>query len=218
MINMDNVLSLPVVGQFDPRIQEDKGQPIWQVKPGVAGAQPFIKYTGVNISTMSFEFLAIGTTVLDPYPLLAWMRLNELAANDEALGHPPRIAFAHGPMVAEGFITSLPEAPFEYWGGDNAIRSRIVRQIGPVRITITRLPKDPMEISLKTSYVPYTEDVEFEDVCKSQYGDARLCQTLAIYNQGVLLGSRLELPRRKSGLVSNVTPIAPYQGDPIPGL
>jgi hypothetical protein len=197
---------------------ESKGAPMWQRKPGILGAMAWLKFVGQDLSTVSFEFIGIATTILDAYPLAAWERLNELAAFDSSLGRPPMVLFTHGPMIVEGFITEIPEAPFEYWGGNNQIRSRIVRQIGPVRITITRVPKESTEISLTTNYVTKTEETRFEDLALLQYGDARYGQMLAVYNQGVKNEGKIEIPRKKSGLVPKTPLIAPYLDDSIEGL
>jgi hypothetical protein len=218
LVNLDNPISLPVLGQFDPKLEEDRGKPIWQKKPGILGGLAWIKYVGEEIGSVSFEFMAIGTTILDPFPLAAWLRLNELKSIDTTLGRPPRVLFTHGLMVVEGFITNIPDAPMEYWGGDNFIRSRIIRQIGPVRITITRIPKETTEISILTNFIPRNEETKFEELSLSQYGDARYAQTLAIYNQGVKDGQTLEIPRKSSGYVSKVTPVAPALGESIEGL
>lgn len=214
----DSPLSLPVMGQFDPKIQIGDGSPIWQTKPGIMGAKPWIKYIGKNIGTMSFEFVAIATTVVDPFPVAAWRRLNELAEIDETLGRPHRVYFVHGPVVVEGYITGIPsEIPIEYWDG-NLVSARIVRQIGPVRINITRIPKDLTEISLSTNYVTRTEDTLYEELARAQYNDARYGQSLAIHNQGVAVNETIEVPRLKSGLVSKVPPLAPQLEDAIEGL
>jgi hypothetical protein len=218
LVNLDNPISLPVLGQFDPKLEEDRGKPICQKKPGILGGLAWIKYVGEEIGSVSFEFMAIGTTILDPFPLAAWLRLNELKSIDTTLGRPPRVLFTHGLMVVEGFITNIPDAPMEYWGGDNFIRSRIIRQIGPVRITITRIPKETTEISILTNFIPRNEETKFEELSLSQYGDARYAQTLAIYNQGVKDGQTLEIPRKSSGYVSKVTPVAPALGESIEGL
>lgn len=218
LINADNPLSLPVMGQFDPKIQENRGPPIWQKRPGIAGAPPWLKYTGENVSELTFEFFALSVNSLDLYPLLAWNRLNELAKVDETVGHPPRVIFNHGPMIAEGFITGIPSCPIEYWGGANVIRSRLIRQVGPVRITITRIPKDPTEVSVFTNFIPNTEHTTFESLARLQYGDARFAQSLAFWNQGQSIGEELELPRKASGVITQSAPVAPYLGEPIEGL
>lgn len=218
MIDADNPLSLPVLGQFDPKVQDNPGKPMWQKKPGIAGGLGWLKHVGRGLGDITFEFLAISTSVLDFYPLVAWERLQSLATTDESLGRPPRVVFTHGPLIVEGFITELPPAPMEYWGGNNFITSRLIRQVGPIRITITKIPKETTEISLTTNFVTRTEETRFESLSQMQYGDARYTQTLAIYNQGVKVEETLELPRRKSGFVSKVTPIAPYLDEAIEGL
>lgn len=218
LINYDNPISIPVLGQFDPKLEEDRGKPIWQQRPGILGGLPWMKFIGTELGGVTVEFMAIGTTILDPFPLAMWVRLNELSKSDDTLGRPPRVLFTHGLMVVEGFITDIPPAPMEYWGGDDFIRSRVIRQIGPVRFKITRIPKETAEVSLFTNYVSYDEETLFEDLALAQYGDARYAPTLAMYNQGIKVGGRLEIPRKKSGAVSKVTPLAPAFGDPIEGL
>lgn len=218
LTDADNPLGLPVMGQFDPQGQDDPGQPIWQKKPSIAGGLGWLKYVGENLGSFSFEFLAISNSVLDQYPTVAWERLQTLYKVDESLGRPPRVIFNHGPIVVEGFITSIPAAPIEYWGGNNAIRSRLIRQVGPVRITITKIPKETSEISLFTNFVTKTEETNFEDLSLLQYGDARYAQTLAIHNQGIKLEETVEIPRKRSGQVSKVTPVAPQLDEVIAGL
>lgn len=218
IVNLDNPVSLPVVGQFDPKIRETRGEPIWATRPGILGSQPWLRYVGRGIGTLKFEFLGIATTILDPFPFAAWTRLQELSHRDETLGRPPRVLFTHGAVVREGFITGLPEAPYEYWGGDNALRSRLIRQIGPVDITITILPKEPTELSFFTSYIQRTEDTLFEEVALSQYGDARYALSLDLYNQGVKNGETIEVPRKRSGSVTPRATVAPFLGDDIEGL
>ena len=142
---------------------------------------------------------------------------NELKQFDETLGRPPRIYFNHGLRLIEGFITDVPDAPIEYWG-PGILTSRIVRQIGPVRITITKIPKEPTVLGGGTNYITLTEETKFEDVSKLQYGEARYANTLAIYNQGKVEGEILELPRRGSGFISKLTPVAPYLDESIEGL
>lgn len=217
IVNADNPLSLPLIGQFDPKIRQGKAKPIWQKKPGIAGALPWLKYVGENVTELSFEFHVIGLTITDVYPWLAWLRLNELASIDESLGRPPRVYFNHGLTLVEGFITSVPDAEFKHWSQGNvpALNTRIVREIGPIRVTITKLPKKPSVLSVGTNFLPKTEETKFEEVAFTQYGDARYAQTLAIYNQGITDGETIEVPRKRSGDVSTITPVAPFFDDAI---
>lgn len=214
----DNPVSLPVLGQFDPKIQDDKGKPIWQKKAAILGGSPWLKFIGTELGEMTFEFFALATNILDQYPLAAWNRLNELSGIDSALGRPPRVIFTYGVYIVEGFITQIPRAEFVYWGGDNLLRSRLIRQVGPVRITITKIPRSAASLPFSTNFVVNTEEIRFEDLSKTQYGDARFSQTLAIHNQGVRIDEMLELPRRDSDKISTTTPIAPYFDDPIVGV
>jgi len=46
LVNADQPLSLPVLGQFDPELRVQKGRPKWQSKDGIAGGMPWLKYTG----------------------------------------------------------------------------------------------------------------------------------------------------------------------------
>ena len=78
IINADNPISLPLLGQFDPKLQEQQGKPIWQKKPGLAGGLPWLKYVGQNLGHITIEVMFVGLSVIDPYPELAWFRLNEL--------------------------------------------------------------------------------------------------------------------------------------------
>lgn len=217
VVNADNPISLPLLGQFDPNIQHGKTRPIWQKKPGIAGALPWLKYVGENVSDMTFEFHVIGLTITDVYPWLAWLRLNELAAVDETLGRPPRILFNHGLTLVEGFITDIPAARFQHWSQGNlpALNSRIVREIGPIRVTITKIPKEKSLLSIGTNFIPKTSETTFEDVAKIQYGDSRYSQTLAMYNQGIKDGEIIQAPRKRSGSVSKTTPVAPFFDESI---
>lgn len=212
IINADQPASLPLVGQFDPKIQEQKGKPIWQTKAGIGGGLPWLKHVGVNLGFFTFEFNAIASTVIDQYPLLAWERLNELAAVDSTLGRPPRVRFNHGVFYAEGFITDIPEAPIMHWEG-NIVNSRIIRQIGPIRITITRVPKPPTELSLGTNYVTRTVETKFEELALQQYGDARYAQTLDAFNQGVRVEEQITLPRKNNDRLSTTTPVSVFYDD-----
>lgn len=220
IINRDNPISLPVIGQFDPKVEQDRGKPIWQTKPGIFGAQPWLKFVGQDISSMTFEFHMITTTILDPMPLLMWERLVELSKFNESLGRPPRIIFSHGINTVEGFITELPAAmPMAYWGGSNIIRSRMVREVGPGRVKITKIPYDlPMELPSFTNYVPFTEDTNFEELARAQYGDARYAPSLNAYNQGRKVGGTIDIPRQRSGAVTREAPISPVFGPLIPGF
>lgn len=218
LVNYDNPLSMPVTGQFDPKIQEDRGQPKWQMKDGIAGGLPWMKHTGIGHQSITFEFLAISTTVLDPYPLAAWFRLHELSLADPATGRPPVVMFTHGPIVYRGFLVEVPEAPMEYWGGHDFIRSRFVRQVGPVRIKLVKLPDVPFSIEPFTSYVTMTEETLFEDLARQQYGDARFAESLREWNQGRAVGDTLELPRKSSGVITRTVPASPYFGEAIEGL
>ncbi len=218
IINADNPLSIPVAGQFDPKVQENKGPPIWQKRPGIAGAPPWLKFVGRNVSELTFEFYALAINSLDQYPILAWNRLNQLAEIDETLGRPPRIIFKRGPLIAEGYLTSIPFCPMEFWGGANIIRSELVREVGPVRLTITRIPKDPADVSLFTSYVRNTDQTTFENLSRLQYGDARYAQSLAEWNQGRAVGEELELPRKSSGAVDTSSEPSALLSDSIEGL
>jgi hypothetical protein len=218
IVNYDNPLSFPVYGQFDPKISEDRGRPQWNLKPGILGSLPWLKYNGIGHQGITFEFTALSTTILDPYPLLAWFRLHELSLVDPSLGRPPIVLFTHGLIIYRGFLVDVPEAPMEYWGGHDFLRSRMIRQIGPVRIRLVKVPDVPFQIDPFTNYVAYTEETSFEELAKQQYGDARYAQTLALWNQGKRFGDTLEIPRRSSGVVSKVTPLAPYLGEPIEGL
>lgn len=218
VINYDNPISFPVWGQFDPKIQEDRGKPIWETKPGILGTLPWMKFIGTGLQGITFEFMALGTTILDPYPLVAWFRLHELSLPDPSLGRPPIILFNHGPMVYRGFITEVPEAPMEYWGGNDFIRSRIVRQIGPVRIRLTRIPDVPFQIDPFTSVVAFTEETNFEELAKQHYSDARFGPSLEQWNQGKKIGDQVEIPRLSSGVVDKTPTLAPFFGDSIEGL
>jgi hypothetical protein len=217
IVNMDNYLSVPLPGQFDPKLVVGKTRPIWQRRPGLAGAKPWVKYVGNDVGQVSFEFYVVGLTVTDIYPEFAWMRLQELASSDEALGRPPRIMFMHGLRAYQGYITDVPEMPIEYWSG-GLLNSRIVRAIGPGRVTITLAPDAEPLLSLGTSYIPKTEGTLFEDLAKTQYGDARYGQGLTEYNQGVGLNETIEMPRKSLGLVTRDVFVAAYFEDSIEGL
>jgi hypothetical protein len=218
LVNYDNPISFPVWGQFDPKVREDRGKPMWDEKPGILGALPWLKYNGIGHHKITFEFYALATTILDFYPELAWFRLHELSLVDPSLGRPPVVLFTHGPLVYRGYITEVPEAPIKFWGGHDFLRSRKIQEIGPVKITITKLPDVPFQIDPFTNYVTYTEETVFEDLAKAQYGDARYAPSLAVYNQGIAVGETLELPRRSSGAVTKDQALAPYLEDAIEGL
>jgi hypothetical protein len=218
LVSADSPLSAPVAGQFDPNVQENRGTPIWQKRPGIAGAPPWIKYTGENVSELTFEFLAIAVNSIDTYPMLAWNRLNELAKPDDTVGRPPRVIFTHGPMIAEGFITAIPTAPIAYWGNSGTVKSRLVRQVGPIRITITRIPKDPTVVSLFTNFVQQTEETTYESLSRIQYGDARYAQSVRDWNQGNTTGDQIELPRKSSRVIEETVEEPVYLSDPIEGL
>lgn len=210
IVNLDNPISLPVGGQFDPKIEESRGAALWQIDPGILGSPASLHYIGEDAGFFTFEFMALGTTVIDPYPVAAWRRLNELSKFDDDLGRPPRILFTHGINTIEGFITEIPPAPQEYWGGRDLIRSRIVRQVGPVRIRITKIPKEKAEVSLFTLYIPYTPEVTFETLAKSQYGSADFANSLRDFNQGARIGGQLEVPRLDSKSVEDSSYVSPY--------
>lgn len=219
LVNADNPISLPVYGQFDPNIQESRGAPRWVKKPGIAGGLPFLKYLGEDVREMTFEFVALGTAISDLYPEAAWLRINELAKVDSTLGRPPRLYFIYGLHAYEGFITNIPKAPQKRWGGPSFLRQQIIKQIGPVRITFTSVPKESTDIlSLFTNFVTRTDETKFEELAQQQYIDARYGQTLRIVNQGVRIGDTVTIPRKSDSRISKVTPIAPYLGDPVEGL
>ena len=214
IINYDNPLSFPVMGQFDPGVRMSDGSPIWESKPGLGGGLAWLKFVGRDIGTLKFSFYALAVSVFDTYPLVAWKRINELATIDPTLGRPPRVLFTHGLILAEGFITEIPEAPMVYWGTDNSFggffRSRMVREVGPVDITITRIPKEPAEISLSTGFITRTEETRFEEVSLKQYGDARYSQALELHNLGVKVEEKLEIPRKDRPEISRPVPLAPF--------
>lgn len=218
LINYDNPLSLPVWGQFDPKVREDRGQPKWQMKDGVAGGLPWMKHVGIGHRGITFEFLAIGTTILDPYPEAAWFRLHELSLVDSALGRPPIVLFTHGLIVYRGFLVEVPEAPKEFWGGTDFIRSRIVRQIGPVQIKLIAVPDVPFSIEPFTRSLLYDGEATYEEMALSQYGDSRYGPSLAEWNQGVGVGDQVELPRKASGVINKTVPLSPYLSKSIEGL
>ena len=223
IVNLDNLLSVPLLGQFDPNIKWSKGKPIWQKKPGIGGGEPWLKYIGHSNKELTFEFVAYANSIVDPYPFLAWLRLNELAAIDETLGRPPRLLFTHGPVIVEGVITDLPAAPIVYWGTGAggkplkaALRSRLVRQVGPISVTLTVVPKKKALLGSGTNVLTRTEETDYDELSLTQYGDARYGQSVAIYNQGVRIEEKIELPRLRSN--SNITkspPVAPYLGESI---
>lgn len=214
IVNIDNPLSSPIIGQFNPNLQEDKGAPIWVEKPGIMGGQPWLKYVGRNISKFNFEFNFISHTILDQYPLFAWNLLNELGSIDSSLGRPPRILFTYGTFVAEGFITAIPPGPIKHWAG-NLENLGAVRQIGPVTITVTRIPRSTAVIPSGTNFVAKTADSNFEELARRQYGNARYSQTLAIHNQGVKVEETLELPRLDTSGIEIIAPTAAHFDDPI---
>ena len=101
LINYDNPLSFPVMGQFDPEIRDNPGGPIWQTKPGIAGGLPWLKFTGRNLGSITIRFLAISVTTLDLYPILAWKRIQELATVDEIFSDPRH-------PYTQGLLQALP--------------------------------------------------------------------------------------------------------------
>jgi len=204
LVNADQPLSLPVLGQFDPELRVQKGRPKWQSKDGIAGGMPWLKYTGKGLGYFTFVFHAISLTTFDQYPLLAWERINELADYDSTFGRPPRVWWWHGLHFFEGFIVDIPDAPIKHWG-PGIINSRLVREIGPVTITVKRIPKEKTELSISTNYVTKTDDTLYEELALQQYGDARYGHTLEEHNQGVQVEETIELPRKNSGLISKTT-------------
>lgn len=216
--NADDFFSLPLMGQFEPGIVRSDGAPIWVKKPGIFGGKAWIKYIGHRVSTLKFNFHCISRDILDQYPASALVKLNELAAVDSSLGRPPRIYFAYGTTVVEGFITDIPEIPVKYWENGGFVSSRLVREVGPVQVTITHIPKTEIEISLFTNFVVFTEDASYEEIAKRQYGDPRYAQSLAVYNQGAVRGDTIEVPRKSNDVITKVVRIAPFLDDAIEGL
>lgn len=218
--NVDNpTKSTPITGQFDPKLQRGIGGPKWQIKPGILGAPAWLKFVSKGVPGLSFEFLYIAETITDRRPGSALQLLERFADLDETLGRPPRVLFTYGKTIIEAYITGIPESiPILFWGdGRNQNIGRIARQIGPFRVTLHEIARPVAEVSSFTNFVTKTEETTFEMLARRQYGNARYAQTLAIHNQGVEIGKIIEIPRKRSGLVSKVTPISSYLDDTTEG-
>lgn len=204
IVNADDPISLPLMGQFEPQVKRSHGDPIWVKKPGILGGQGWLRYVGRNLETLKFTFHAISNNVLDFYPSAAWDRLQELSRLDPTLGRPPRVYFVYGLTIVQGYITAVPEAPFDHWPN-----TRLPREIGPVEIEITLVPGEETVLSISTNYVVMTEDTLFEDLAKTQYGDAMYGPSLAELNQGMVVGDTLSIPRKSYPGISKRVDVAP---------
>ncbi len=207
VVNADNLLSEPLTGQFDPQIKITDGEPIWVEKPAILGGQPYFKYIGRNGRKLKFTFHCIAHNIADQYPEMAMARLNELAAYDSTLGHPPRLYFYFGTTLVEGYITSLPEIPITYWPN---VLLRLIQQAGPVEVTMSLVPQDEVTISISTNYVVITDDTLLEEVCLVQYDNPRFWMSIDEYNQGKSVGDVLELPRKINPVVVKSVKVAAF--------
>lgn len=214
IVNADTPLELPLIGQFDPEAKISAGKPMWSKKPGIAGGAPWLKYVGKKNGELKFTFHCIAVNGIDLYPMMALAKLQELASVDKDLGHPPRVYFAYGLMIVEGFITDLPDVfPTKTW-----FRTSVIREVGPVEVGITILPAEEIQLFSGTNFIMRTDDIKFEELSKNQYQDARFGQALDKFNQGVKVNEILELPKRSNPAITRTVPTAPGWDDSIEGL
>lgn len=214
LYNADTPIELPLIGQFDPEVKESNGKPIWSKKPGIGGGQPWLKYVGKDNAVLEFTFHCIAVNQLDQYPAAALKKLQELAEVDSELGRPPRVYFVYGFKIVEAYITELPESfPTRTW-----FKSSIIREVGPVQVILTPIPTKKVELSIGTNYVPRTENTLFEELSRTQYGDARYAHALDEVNQNVQAGETLELPRKSDTRLVKIVDLAPALSDEIEGL
>jgi hypothetical protein len=194
--NLDASDAPDLVGQFDPELTINRGELIWTKRPGILGNSPWLKYVGRGSEEWNITFHMIATNVLDTYPQVAWARLNSMATYDRSLGRPCRVLFSYGPHVLEGYITELPDAKIEYFGGriHNLSGQRQILSIGPTKFTITAIPRPLAEPSTSTNFVKVEDSTTFESIALDQYGDARYGQALAEYNYGAEVDDTLEVP------------------------
>ena len=199
VLNVDDQRSLPLMGQFNTDISWVGGKPIWAKRPAIAGGDQWMQYVGTTPLDMQFTFHAISNDVLDQYPVVAWKRLKELAARDASLGRPPLVWFVHGKTLVQGYITSYGDPVVKHWQSDSQAMRRIVREIGPVQVTITIRPGPRHEISLSTSYVLHTgSELVYEELAKTKFGDAAYGASLREYNQGKVEGQQIEIPHKQN--------------------
>jgi hypothetical protein len=215
LINVDSPSELPLMGQFQPQVKRSFGEPIWVKRPGILGGKPWLRYVGRGSETLTFTFHGISNTIVDLYPSAAWERLKELSSIDATLGRPPKVCFIHGLEIVQGYITTLPEAPIDYWPS-----TRLPREIGPIEIEITISDVESVSLTLSTNYVILTEDTTYEALAKAQYADSRFGPSLAEYNQGKVIGDTAEVPRKNNPAISKVVSVCPYMSleDDIDGL
>lgn len=202
--SLDSPLDVPVMGQFKPDVRRKVGAPIWNKRPGILGSEPYVRYIGKDADSLVFRFHCIAMNITDLYPEAAYARLLELAKYDSTLGRPPQVAFVYGTTLVKGYITNIPEVPVDYW-----LNTRMPREIGPIDVEITEIPVQLAVTSESTAYVPYTDDLLMEEACLAQYGEARLAPLIALWNQGVVVGETLELPRRSHAALTRTAPVAP---------
>lgn len=217
IVNADSFLSEPLTGQFDPEIKITDGEPIWVDKPAILGGQPFFKYIGRGNRKLRFTFHGLAHNITDQYPAMALSRIQEFTAYDSTLGHPPRLYFYYGTTLVEGYITGLPEIPITYW--PNTLL-RLIREVGPIEVTMTLVPQTEVAISISTNYVVITDDLLPEETCLAQYDDPRFWMAISEYNQGKRSGDVLELPRKINPAVSRTVSVAAFLStrDIISGL
>lgn len=204
LASLDSPLEMPLMGQFKPEVRRKTGAPLWTKRPGILGSAPYIRYTGKEADTLVFRFHCIAMNITDLYPSAAYSRLLELARYDTTLGRPPQVVFVYGTTMVTGYITDVPEVAIDYWQN-----TRMPREIGPIDVEITEIPVQPAITSESTSYVVYTDDLLLEETCLTQYGDSRLAPLIALWNQGVVPGDTLELPRRSHEALTRSSVVAP---------
>ncbi len=215
LVNADSPLEVPLMGQFDPLVKRSHGDPIWVKRPGLMGGQPWLKYVGRGNETLKFTFHAISNSIIDVYPSAAWNKLQELAQIDITLGRPPKLYFVYGATIVQGFITSLPEGPFDFW-----LNTRLPREIGPVEVELTLVMTNPIIASISTNYVILTEGTTYEQLARTQFNDALYGPSLAEYNQGKRLGDIVEIPRKNHPAMRKRVSVSPFMrlDDDIEGL
>jgi hypothetical protein len=221
VINADDPLSLPLMGQFNTDVAFGGGKPIWAIRPGIAGGQAWMQYVGEHPVELVFTFHGIANDILDFYPQVGWSRLKELAERDDTLGRPPRVWFVHGLTIFEGYITSFGDPSFKYWQHDNLVTQRSVREVGPVQVTITIVPGTEIEFAIGTAYILHTgNELVYEEIAKAKYGSAMFGAALRDYNQGVVEGGQVEAPRRENPELVKISSVSPYfdTSDAIEGL
>lgn len=221
IINADDPISLPLMGQFNTDLTWVGGKPIWAKRPSIAGGQQWLQHVGSTPLELSFVFHGISNDVLDFYPSIAWNRLQELARRDDSLGRPPLVWLLHGLTLVQGYITGYDDPQIQYWQHDNLLTQRFIREIGPVKVTMSVIPGDEYKVALSTSYALHAgSETLFEEIAKNKFGDAMYSMALREYNQGAVEGGQVEIPRKQNSNMTKTVSVSPFfdTSDAILGL